>query len=69
LGYWSRYGNPDNNFFLPGTAIEVSGGEEWRGEERRGENRLTCDDCSYDEATAKINAYVVWTKEEVRQLE
>jgi len=31
--------------------------------------RLTCDDCSYEEATAKINAYVVRTKEEVRQAE
>mmetsp|Transcript_28540 Transcript_28540/g.33845 ORF Transcript_28540/g.33845 Transcript_28540/m.33845 type:complete len:282 (-) Transcript_28540:377-1222(-) len=31
--------------------------------------RLTCDDCTHDEATAKINAYVVRTKEEVRQSE
>jgi len=31
--------------------------------------RLACDDCSHDEATSKINAYVVRTKEEVRQLE
>jgi len=29
--------------------------------------RLTCDECSHDEARSKINAYVVRTKEEVRR--